>query len=105
MEVDISQYETTESRSVRQVIVKGDYIVMSRSLHRLNRKFNDILTKHLYSRKEELGRHPRRESSNKRVTVTSRSGIPKRPSLSNTSQKEVDRSRNNNDSKGTHINV
>ena len=85
--------------------MKGDYIVMSRSLHRLNRKFNDILTKHLYSRKEELGRHPRRESSNKRVTVTSRSGIPKRPSLSNTSQKEVDKSRNNNDSKGTHINV
>jgi hypothetical protein len=52
-----------------------------------------------------LGRHPRRESSNKRVTVTLRSGFPKRPSLRNTSQKEVDKSRNNNDSKGSHTNV
>ena len=34
-------------KSVCQVSMKGDYIVMSRSLHRLNRKFNDILTKHL----------------------------------------------------------
>ena len=37
-----------------------------------------------------------------RVIQTSRSGIPKRPSLRNTSQKEVDKSRNNNDSKGSH---
>jgi hypothetical protein len=37
-----------------------------------------------------------------RVVQTSRSGKPKRPSLRNTSQKEVDKSRNNNDSKGSH---
>jgi len=66
-----------KSKSVRQVIVKGDYIVMSRSLHRLNRKFNDILTKNLYSRKEELGRQSRRELSNERVASTSRSDSPK----------------------------
>ena len=66
-----------KSKSVRQVIVKGDYIVMSRSLHRLNRKFNDILTKNLYSRKEVLGRQSRRELSNERVTSTSRSDSPK----------------------------
>ena len=40
-----------------------------------------------------------------RVIQTSRSGTPKRPSLRNTSQKEVDKSRNNNDSKGSHTNV
>ena len=66
-----------KSKSVRQVIVKGDYIVMSRSLHRLNRKFNDILTKNLYSRKEVLGRQSRRELSNERVASTSRSDSPK----------------------------
>ena len=66
-----------KSKSVRQVIVKGDYIVMSRSLHRLNRKFNDILTKNLYSRKEELGRQSRRELINERVASTSRSDSPK----------------------------
>ena len=53
--------------------MKGDYIVMSRSLHRSDRKFDDILTKNLYSRKEELGRHPRRELSNKRVADILRS--------------------------------
>jgi len=37
-----------------------------------------------------------------RVIQTSRSGKPKRPSLRNTFQKKVDRSRNNNDSKGSH---
>ena len=40
-----------------------------------------------------------------RVIQTSRSGTPKRPSLRNTSQKEVDKSRKNNDSKGSHTNV
>ena len=91
MEVDISQYETTESRSVRQVIVKGDYIVMSRSLHRSDRKFDDILTKNLYSRKEELGRHPRRELSNKRVADILRSDWSNQSSLRNTIQKMVDK--------------
>lgn len=37
-----------------------------------------------------------------RVIQTSRSGKPKRPSLRNTFQKKVDRSRNNNNSKGSH---
>jgi len=37
-----------------------------------------------------------------RVIQTSRNGKPKRPSLRNTSQKEVDKSRNDNDSKGSH---
>ena len=83
--------------------MKGDYIVMSRSLHRSDRKFDDILTKNLYSRKEELGRQSRRELSNERVTVISRSGTPKRPSLRNTSQKEVDKKGNNNTSKGSQI--
>ena len=40
-----------------------------------------------------------------RVIQTSRSGKPKRPSLGNTSQKEVDKSRNNNDSKGSQQQV
>ena len=61
-----------------------------------DRKSDCILTKNLYSRKEKLGRHPRRELSNKRVTIISRSGTPKRPSLRNTSQKEVDTKGNNN---------
>ena len=47
MESNKTKLLTTERKSVRQVWMKGDYIVMSRSLHRLNRKFNDILTKHL----------------------------------------------------------
>jgi len=64
-----------------------------------DRKSDCILTKNLYSRKEKLGRHPRRELSNKRVTSISRSGTPKRPSLRNTSQKEVDTKGNNNPSK------
>ena len=37
-----------------------------------------------------------------RVIQTSRSGKPKRPSLRNTFQKKVDRSRNNNNFKGSH---
>jgi len=50
-----------------------------------------------------LGRHPRGESSSKRVTVISRSGKPKRPSLRITSQKEVDTKGNNNTSKDTSL--
>jgi hypothetical protein len=42
-----------------------------------DRKSDCILTKNLYSRKEELGRHPRRELSNERVANTSRSDSPK----------------------------
>jgi len=38
---------------------------------------NYILTKNLYSRKEELGRQSRRELSNERVASTSRSDSPK----------------------------
>ena len=83
--------------------MKGDYIVMSRSLHRLNRKFNDILTKNLYSRKEELGRQSRRELSNERVADILRSDWSNQSSLRNTSQKEVDKKGNNNTSKGSQI--
>ncbi len=40
-----------------------------------------------------------------RVIQTSRSGKPKRPSLGNTSQKEVDTKGNNNPSKGSQSQV
>ena len=88
-----------KSKSVRQVIVKGDYIVMSRSLHRSDRKFDDILTKNLYSRKEELGRQSRRELSNERVADILRSDWSNQSSLRNTIQKMVDTKGNNNPSK------
>jgi len=52
-----------------------------------------------------LGRHSRRELSNERVTIISRSGSPKKPSLRNTSQKEVDKKGNNNPSKGSQKHV
>jgi len=50
-----------------------------------------------------LGRHSRRELSNERVTIISRSGSPKKPSLRITSQKEVDTKGNNNTSKDTSL--
>ena len=83
--------------------MKGDYIVMSRSLHRSDRKFDDILTKNLYSRKEELGRQSRRELSNERVADILRSDWTNQSSLRNTSQKEVDKKGNNNPSKDTSL--
>ena len=83
--------------------MKGDYIVMSRSLHRSDRKFDDILTKNLYSRKEELGRQSRRELSNERVTDILRSDWSNQSSLRITSQKEVDKKGNNNPSKDTSL--
>jgi len=49
-----------------------------------------------------LGRHPRRELSNERVIDTLRSDWSNQSSLRNTIQKMVDKSRNNNDSKGSH---
>ena len=79
--------------------MKGDYIVMSRSLHRSDRKFDDILTKNLYSRKEELGRQSRRELSNERVADILRSDWSNQSSLRNTIQKMVDTKGNNNPSK------
>ena len=76
---------------------------MSRSLHRSDRKFDDILTKNLYSRKEELGRQSRRELSNERVADILRSDWSNQSSLRNTSQKEVDKKGNNNPSKDTSL--
>ena len=48
-----------------------------------------------------MGWQPRRESTKTRVIQTLRSGRPKRPSLRNTSQKEVETGRNNNVPKGS----
>ena len=78
--------------------MKGDYIVMSRSLHRSDRKFDNILTKNLYSRKEELGRQSRRELSNERVADILRSDWSNQSAMRITIQKMVEKKGNNNPS-------
>ena len=94
-----------KSKSVRQVIVKGDYIVMSRSLHERIASLIVFLPNTSSPARTNLGRHSRRESSNKRVTVILRSDWSNQSSLRNTSQKEVDMWGINNPTKVSHKQV